>query len=531
MNCIMKSISPPIDDLPLKTSISYNSTINQSSEINKNDPIFKLLNKYDDIEKIQKINENQLTQFLYFNREKIKKILYEEDENIHFNYNINNNILSFYFYLILLIKDQNEILNYTYDIKYIKEMDDGQENNEKIFNKLIMSKIIIELTNNYKEINDCYGDKNEEELNKIIEKNETIIKNYIECFESDLPINKFLQQKIDEIYIKIINKLILDTKNEYNDYNDKITILTEQLDIENINLNENMWNEISNTLNSKELYDDFLIKKKEDLYNEKKINFYYILLKYILKNPIYIYHNQFLIQTRKNIFKIIKIKKSLYFSEDIEKEKRAKYVIEIFICSNKFFKKKTKKSRFTAILNDRFNLCQQKSSERIISEKDEDYNNNSSQYIKYKSEEASIISKANEISAPKEVSQLDCIKYIYKIFSMPEYKESLINISESKNYLELDLIIKKLNVEKKDVEKLKEIIKHNNFFNDLKNSYNFKSFLQRSIFFKKSIEEIDNLKKNVPHDVNSDSISLFEDWLKKEKDLTSNNNSKENLTK
>ena len=114
---------------------------------------------------------------------------------------------------------------------------------------------------------------------------------------------------------------------------------------------------------------------------------------------------------------------------------------------------------------------------------------------------------------------------------MPEYKESLINISESKNYLELDLIIKKLNVEKKDVEKLKEIIKHNNFFNDLKNSYNFKSFLQRSIFFKKSIEEIDNLKKNVPHDVNSDSISLFEDWLKKEKDLTSNNYSKENLTK
>ena len=71
MNCIKKSIYPPLDDLPLKTSISYNSTINQPSEININVPIFKLLNEYDDIEKNQKFNKCQLTQFLYFNREKI----------------------------------------------------------------------------------------------------------------------------------------------------------------------------------------------------------------------------------------------------------------------------------------------------------------------------------------------------------------------------------------------------------------------------------------------------------------------------
>ena len=531
MNYNKKSISPPLDNLPLKISISYNSTINQSTVININDPIVKLLNEYDDIEKIQKINECPLTQFLYFNREKIQKILYESNENIHFKYSEKNMNLSFYFYLFLLINDQTEILNYTYDIEYIKVMNDKQKNNDNYINKLIMSKIIIKLSKNYKEINDCYGDENEVELNTIINNNDNIIREYIEgleAYEIDLNIDEFYKLEIDELYILIINKLILDTKIEYSE---KIDYLTEQLDIENIYLNKNMLNEISKTLNSKELYETFLIKEKEDLNKEIKIDFYYILLKYILKNSIYIYHIPFLIDTRKNIIKIIKEKKNIYFSEDNENTEKTKYVIEIFICSNRFFKKKKKKIVGLAnIIKDRFKFSKKNSSKNFG--KDEDYNNRTQNIIN--KNDTSIISKISEISAPREVSELDCLKYIYKIFHNPEYKEykeSLIKICDSGNYLELDQIFKQLNVEKKDIEKLKEIIKHTNFNNDLKDSKNFISFLQRNIYFKKSIEEINDLKKNVPHDVNPKSIQNFKECLNNGKDSTSNNNGEENLTK
>jgi hypothetical protein len=53
----------------------------------------------------------------------------------------------------------------------------------------------------------------------------------------------------------------------------------------------------------------FIIKTEEDLCVEKIINFYYILLNFILKNDIFIYQLQFLLETKKTIIKLIKSNK------------------------------------------------------------------------------------------------------------------------------------------------------------------------------------------------------------------------------
>ena len=144
------SVPLKIENIQFKLNLSYNFSIFTSSEINDNDPIYKLLLEYRDIENIQKLNKKQITKFLYFNKKYVHQILLNSDKTIHFNYEEINNNLSFYFYLILLIKDIPFILKYTYDSKYIKEINENKELNKGKYYKLIKAKINIELANNYK---------------------------------------------------------------------------------------------------------------------------------------------------------------------------------------------------------------------------------------------------------------------------------------------------------------------------------------------------------------------------------------------
>ena len=48
-----------------------------------------------------------------------------------------------------------------------------------------------------------------------------------------------------------------------------------------------MFNSLNDFLNKDKGYiNKYIIKNKNDLLKEKNINFYYVLIKYILKNPI-----------------------------------------------------------------------------------------------------------------------------------------------------------------------------------------------------------------------------------------------------
>ena len=324
-------IFPKLNEgLSLKIPLCYYTTLNQSMDIFNNDPIFKLLNEYSNIEKIFSMNDIEITKFLYFNREYIDKILYQSEKIAHFKYDEKNENLSFYFYLNLLIKDDPEILNYTYDEEYIIKLNNKQKENENKYNKLILSKIIIELANDYKETFDYFNNEDEKKYNKIINDNLNIIQNYNNLIkELDIIWTKedICSKNLEEIYILIINSLI--KRRKFEDYEYTYNIIN-QLDLENINITKLMFKELYNILNSNEDYiNDYIILNEEDLNSEKKINFYYILLKYILKNSIYIYQIPFLLKIRKNIKKIISNRKPSITSNDTIL-KRVEYIMNVF---------------------------------------------------------------------------------------------------------------------------------------------------------------------------------------------------------
>ena len=195
-----------------------------------------------------------------------------------------------------------------HSIDYIRNIyNDNINNNSNNKHKLIIiSIIIIGLIGNYRSTK-LYDEDQNEELTEIDKKCNEIIYNREIIKNIDIKFNdNFI--KIDKIYIDIIfdiiKSLIIEGKIE--DYNYAYNIINE-LELENIDITKTMFDEILKILNSndyKKNINEYIILEEKDFYDEKKINFYFILLKYILKNSIYIYHIPILLKTRK-FFKII----------------------------------------------------------------------------------------------------------------------------------------------------------------------------------------------------------------------------------
>jgi len=318
-------------DFSLKLS-SFNIEIlfklkKENYNINKNKPFDPLLNQSKDIEEIKNIlksNHQEILNFLYFNIENIEKILYNIDEIIYFDFDYKNNIyflkinkeeieieqkneMAFLFYISLLINYNKNVVNFSFSIQLINKINSINSIDESnIYKNLLISKIILELINFYRS-NQIFEENNnikeQENLNKIEINNINIIDKYIKYFE-ELKISQkdFKLKNIDLIYAEIIN-IILKSK----DY-DLTYKLIEELDLENINITKTMFNEISKTLSSKgKNINEYNLTTFDDLFNPKKIEFYYILFKYILKNPIYIYDIEFLNEKRKTIINIINL--------------------------------------------------------------------------------------------------------------------------------------------------------------------------------------------------------------------------------
>ena len=286
--------------------------------------IIKLLSNYNDILEILKFKSLEGIKNIYFYRENIDNILYDEEKSIiiecHDNNNNNdNNInLSYIFYLSLLIDENRNVINYLYSFDYIRNIyNDNINNNANNKYKLIMIfKIIIQLINNYRNT-DLYDEEreekelNEKELNEIEEESKRKIKENIKHINSKIDVkNEIIKKKIDQIYIDIIKSLIIDGKLEQYKF---IENIIKQLEFDNINITKLMFEEISKILNSNENnIKEYIILQEKDLYVEKKINFYFILLKYIFKNSIFIYHIPILLKTRKLILNTLKSNKLSY---------------------------------------------------------------------------------------------------------------------------------------------------------------------------------------------------------------------------
>ena len=330
--------------------------------INKNksfDPLLNTIKNIEEIKNILKSNPRDILNFLYFNIDNIERILYNEDKIIYFDFdNENNNFflkisqekieiekkneMVFLFYMSLLIKYNINIVNFSYSIDLINKINSINKNIDKNtkYKKILITKIILELINFYKS-NQLFEEKTSKEekenLNEIEKENINEIENLINCFKNiGLKINqKELKLKgIDLIYAEIINILL-----KCKDFDLELKII-EQLDLENINITEAALNKIFEILSSNgNLINENRLNTFDDLFDSKKIDFYYILFKYILKNPIYIYYIDFLNETRKTIIEIIK--NSLNNNNrkiDSNFKDKINYIIEFFTNSAYYVK-------------------------------------------------------------------------------------------------------------------------------------------------------------------------------------------------
>ena len=333
-----------------KINLMFYSTLMQQANI-KDDPITQLISIFPEIKLLNEntsIKDQDIIKILYFNSCKIEKILYENDELIEIK---PNNILinlSYYFYLDLLIKHNENIENYIYTIDLIKAIDEQQKNidQKEIFKKLLISKIIIELIDNYKGCMNYNEDKDDKILQMIEEDNKIIIKDNIHAF-TDLNINwtsdSFINKKnkdyieIQQIYIEIIISLI---NNNFNDEHIVKKEIIDQIEIEGIDLTKTMLDELSKELNNNNNYN---INSFDDLFNDQNILFFYELFKYILKKPLYVFQIEFLEKTRKKIIKIIK-KDINQFLESFHKKsenmkEKIKFILKFFDEPNFYLKK------------------------------------------------------------------------------------------------------------------------------------------------------------------------------------------------
>ena len=238
---------------PFKLFLCYNLTIDQPVEI-KNNPISKLI-KFDEIKELS--SYPNFLKYVYFHKNMIHKILYNEEEIIYIK-DINDNDLCSYIYLDFLIDDNINVVNYKYPFELIHKINNMQTKEDKKNNikVILLAKIILNLIQNFEQIDDSdYNTtKNKENLNNIKNYNIDIInnnKNLLNEFESYDNEKDITKISLEKFYCLIIYNLIIKDKiNESNETNKIIKIL----EFESFNITRNILDKLKNFLNEEEKY-------------------------------------------------------------------------------------------------------------------------------------------------------------------------------------------------------------------------------------------------------------------------------------
>ena len=303
-----------------------------------NDPIHQLVSNYEEILKVSENENKKMMKFLYFNKKKIHDILYDQEELYNISSTSNEKVFfSELFYLSLLVLDTPETINYTYKLNYIKNINSqfNRDKESKSIKKILYAKIILSLIFNFKGEDEYDEEEFGEEIEKMENESKNIINNNLDVF-NEMNINidekEIYHNKIDWLYVEIIGALI--KHNKFNDYKYIIDII-EQLGLEHINITNYIFEGLKRILDSNENYVKiYSLNNISDLLNENKINFYYLLIKYILKNSYFIYNIDFLLTNIKKFIKYIKKiseeRNSLITTNDIlHNDNNNKKIIEI----------------------------------------------------------------------------------------------------------------------------------------------------------------------------------------------------------
>ena len=280
--------------------------------------------KSTDLEMIKKYANSNLM-VLFFNRENIEKILYETEDSISLDkFELNLKSLYNLFYLDLLIMNNTDMINYNCSLDFIRKLHSfiSNDNSENLIQNIILLKVECDLISNYKGMNEYEEDIQKDELNEMEDRSKNMIPDNLNI---GLTKHDIFSQKIDIIYAQIIFHW-LKSKN-FVEFESKII---NQLFLENIYLTKDMLTKLCELID-KENKKDFIIEKIEDLSDINKINFYYVLLKYILKKSFFIYQIPFLYNAKTIIFNSIKrdLNKLLSLKNDKDKfvQERIEYII------------------------------------------------------------------------------------------------------------------------------------------------------------------------------------------------------------
>ena len=415
-----------------KLNLSYIVSIDNSEifDILENDekkyvknPLTELIQNYDDIKEILNNDNINRLEYIYINKQKVHKILYEEEKYIYIETNMINNF-SDYYYLYALINEQPDLINYTYDFELIQKLYNELIESKNEIKEIILAKMLI----TYIDYSDFDENDNNIELCSDIEKKciTNIInskKSVLYKYKIDLKIAN-LEDKdiyIEDIYSDIIKTLIINQKLEKSEETEK---LLEEIEVKNIRLNKKIFEGLKQVLVGKNI-EKYEIKNFEDILNENKLSFYYMLFKYILKNSIYIYYIPFLLQTQKQITLLINnnLKEFYNINKDIF---RLFETLSYFIDLNYYHKKYTYYKMFiyknpqNSNNKNNINLTNEDNEENL---KEKSFYGDDSSYVSA-FENSSFISKSN-----LELSQLSEEPILYV------QKEKAFQIMRSSNFV------------------------------------------------------------------------------------------------
>ena len=415
-----------------KLSFSF-FRLEKANDIKLNNPIFKLFSNFSEIQNTAKKKVKKIMKYFYFNRNKIIKILYEQDQVINIDFDmLQKDDLSEYFYLTILIEENKNMVDFIYSFEFIEKIDNEiKENNDDILRNLIKSKIIFELLKYFN------GVKNENNINKFREletKNMNRIKEIIKKIkDSKIEINEndIKYKNLEQFYADIINNLIKSKKFEDFEYTDKIM---NQIDLENINITSTIFEELYKTLNMNEDFtNNYKLTNVDDLFINKNIYFYYILFKYIFKDSLYIYQIDFLNNARKAIVQNLHLKNKKLSdlvnsnkNTNINKDKILD-IIKMFLDSDYYYYKYIDNSIYKILNNSSFKLI--KNEEGII------------EYTEIKFDD--YIIKYDELNN-KNIQKNNKLKESYDKFLqlLNDIKNELENKCKNLNALNLELMFK-----------------------------------------------------------------------------------------
>ena len=308
-----------------------------------NNILYKLFPKEKPEFYTEKIDKNNFLRKLYLIKDVFHKQLMYHDKIFYLNQEYISYEFSDYFYLSLLISDELDIINYNYDFNLIKSINKKNGASENTLKKAITSKIIIDLINNFKNIKDN-EQKYEKELNEIEKENKGIIEENIKKFRINLNFDDIISMKIDDIYIKIIEPIIVSNKFELAE---KIFL---QLGLDAINIANIKFKELEE-ITKKEKY---MISKIKDLFDKDKINYYYILVKYIFNTNSVINNINLLKSFQQFLIKIIKSQLYELYLNYIDNEtiyEKRNYVIKLILNNEYYYQKYSEAIKLIELIN------------------------------------------------------------------------------------------------------------------------------------------------------------------------------------